>query len=472
MTIGVRTEKMHYRAGEVMRGKVYLSVRGKSEPALSILLQLRGQEHSVIHYTTSETERDGRREETYTRDHYDQAKNEFFHTEYPLHTFAGQQVRSGQYEYPFSIHLPTTLPSSMRCDKGQSHCCVEYLVAVTLIRPPSGMFSSDPRDKQKLTIEATPALQEFANGSEVQMPPDEVPVHTCCCHNQGTMVLESQFDKTVVQPNDTIGVHFRGENFSKVKVRKVRIQLEEIVEWTAYGGNRETSKRTLYRKYLNAKQFPELDKLRRRRRRQRLQHYQGVSHEEIPFQGRSGEDAIAWKQAAIQIPRDAYDSYDGVNVHIRHVASVQLLTKGCCTTNPDSTTLVKLYRFVPEVTAKPAEASATAAPSAPSSVYDEYPSTKSTASANAEPTAPAANWDDDLLSSTAASVTATSASAPSELYDDVPVATPMAEAQLLPPDWNAQTAELVEIPMAEATVLGTVGADGSPPAASSSGPKF
>ena len=45
---------------------------------------------------------------------------------------------------------------------------------------------------------------------------------------------------------------------------------------------------------------------------------------------------------------------------------------------------------------------------------------------------------------------------------DAPI---LVEAQLLPPDWNAQTAELVEIPLAEATVLGTVTADGRPPVA-------
>ena len=59
----------------------------------------------------------------------------------------------------------------------------------------------------------------------------------------------------------------------------------------------------------------------------------------------------------------------------------------------------------------------------------------------------------DLLDTTTTSAPAAvahAASAPSQ-FEMEPIA--MAEAQALPPDWNAQTAQVVEIPMAEAMVI-------------------
>jgi hypothetical protein len=42
---------------------------------------------------------------------------------------------------------------------------------------------------------------------------------------------------------------------------------------------------------------------------------------------------------------------------------------------------------------------------------------------------------------------------PPSSYDVINGDIPIAEAQALPPNWNAQTAEVVHIPMAEAIVL-------------------
>jgi hypothetical protein len=343
--------------------------------------------------------------------------------------------------------LPINLPSSMYCNQGESRCSVEYLLTATLVKPSSGLFSSNPSSEQKLNIFAAPPDGTNLENTGLQLPMDEVPVNSCCCHYKGVMVLQAQFSKTIVQPRDSIDVKFRCQNQSTVKVKRVRVQLQQIIEWNTRQGNREVVKRVLDSREMDAAQFPELD-----RKRSRGRQYFGAAAEQEPFHGDSG-----WNRASIQVPPIIQDSYAGRSIKVRHLVSVQLVTPGCCTTAPDSTTGVQVYQSLPPTTFSESSSTdpfkyQTTAPSAPSSVYDEFSNTSATSSTPAHPSAPPGHWD-DTVATTASPVgiweSSLLPSAPLEVYDG----TPMAKAQVLPPDWNAQTAEVVTIPMAEAIVL-------------------
>lgn len=448
ITVGLRTEKTSYKAGESVKGTVYVSVTKQAQPAQAIMLRVSGREHSLVHYTTSETRREGQEDRTHTRDHYDESSCDFLQMEYPLHRFQTQQLLPGQYEFPFTIQLNHDLPSSMSCKQGQSHCSVEYILTATMVKPSSGIFSSNPSSEQKLNIFAAPPAGENLENTSLQLPVEEVPVNSCCCHYKGVMSLQAKFSKTTVQPRDSIDVNFRCQNQSTVKVDRVRVQLEQITEWNANRGNREVVKRVLDRREMDAAQFPELDKRHRRKH-----HHFGAAPEQQPFRGDSG-----WNRALIQVPPMIQDSYNGRCIKVRHLVSVHLLTSGCCTNDPDATTMVQVYHSLPATTYSPAEPfkDPTKVPSAPSSIYDEYSNTTATSDTPIHPPALPGHWDGDImLATTTASPVgweeAFSPSAPSEAYDDG--TTPMAEAQVLPPDWNAQTAELVAIPMAEAMIV-------------------
>ena len=443
VTVGLRTEKQTYKAGDRVSGTVYVNVDRRAHPAQAIALRILGREHSLVHHTTSETRREGHDEQTHHRDHYDESTSDFLHVEYPLQSFATGRLLPGQYEFPFNITLPSNLPSSMSCRQGESHCSVEYLLTATLVKPSSGIGSLHPNAEQKLSIMAIPPPGEHLEDSSLLLPVDEVPVYSCCCHNKGSMILQTQFSKTTVQHQDTIDVQFRCSNQSTIQVKTVRIQLEEITEWTAHNrGRSEVVKRILDRREMDASQFPELAKRHKRRQRD----YFGV-----PPDHEHGSDQ--WRHASIHIPFSARDTYNGQVVKVRHLVSVQLITKGCCNTHPDATTSVQVYQSIPS-----RSGTASTVPSAPSSLYDEY---SAAAMVSTEPTAtaPPSHWDDDAVShSTWNNHVPMTSSAPSELYDGIAAATataplPTAEAQLLPSDWNAQTAEVVTIPMAEAIVL-------------------
>jgi Arrestin (or S-antigen), N-terminal domain len=145
ITVGLRTEKLCYRAGDRVNGTVYVSVnQPQGQPIRAILLRLEGQERAVVHYTSTETEGDASR----SRDHYDESNVTFSKMEHPLQTFPTGKIGRGHYEFPFTIQLPQSLPSSMDCQSGQSHCSVQYKLTATFAKPSSGLFSSHPFSKR------------------------------------------------------------------------------------------------------------------------------------------------------------------------------------------------------------------------------------------------------------------------------------------------------------------------------------
>jgi hypothetical protein len=472
ISIGLRTDQTSYTAGDTVTGRVYVLITKEAQPVQALVLQLRGEEHAVVNNTTGDDRRRNRREFTFLR------------MEYPLHTYNSDQQQQqhqqhflpvGQYEYPFSIHLPAgcdavyNLPSSMHCQSdyfAESYCEVKYELIVTLQQPSSGLFHSNPQSRQSMTIYAAspPATilhlllgqepeQEdttTCSSSALQLPLEHVPVHNYCgCLRQGSMALEAQLTERILQPHDAVHVQFSCRNQSTATVHTVRVQLEQIVEWKGRNRYRETRKRVLDCTDMGAAQFPELTKLQRRPPRNvpppyyyyEEQQYpdhpeQYHDHHHHPHDHHDPEQTVpmhqeqqqaassntttttttnCWHSSSVQVPPIAYDSYRGRAVQVRHVLSVQLLTNGLFTTNPESSALIQIFRSVPKVTVATASAV----------VLDQQP-------------LPCSSYG-SCTTSTSTSSTSSS--------------TPMAQAQLLPPDWHAQTAEVVDIPMAQVTIL-------------------
>jgi len=218
--------------------------------------------------------------------------------------------------------------------------------------------------------------------------------------------------------------------------------------------------------------FPELEALRRTPRKVRRHNLQNNNESE------ESEDHLllqykAWhRMGPLLVPSYAKDTYTrGTAIQVRHLLSLQLQTTGWCTTNPDMSSLVELYRHQPTTTSN-ATTNATATIGVvnnnPCCSYEQQQQYQTTATAAAAATTPSAPFEDEFSSTAmpqqATTATAT-ATAPSDVYDydnnnKMPPSStsilPTAEAQLvLPDDWNtnAHTADVVNIPMAEATIL-------------------
>jgi Arrestin (or S-antigen), N-terminal domain/Arrestin (or S-antigen), C-terminal domain len=472
MTIGLRVNRppsgeRSFKAGAVLYGRVYLSVSKQPQPARSVLLKLTGKEDLVVHHTSQERRTDhhgGRTHESspVTQDHYDHSTHHIFQMEYALKTFPGGTIPVGQYEFPFALQLPHTMPSSMTCRKGQSTCEVKFeLVAEVHQQEPLNFppFLSNLTAREELPIIATTQLTHDHNSS-LHLPVDIIPITQCCCFPKGTMALETALDKTSVGVKDGIKVGFRCENKSTVAVHAVRIQLHEVIKWTS---NRRTESvsTTLDEIILDAYQYPELERLHREPRRSRGDDYSTLESHDTRL------DHQPWHAPSrpIVVPQRAKDTYDGRGIQVQHTITVELLTNGCCSSNPDATTLIQIYRKLasswsdaqggpcgtPSAPLEEADPLAPPTSTAPPGVYDEfyhegtqyhYQQQSQHGATSAYAAVSSSAYNIDALGNNGGVI--------------------MVEAQALPPDWNAQTAEVVTIPMAEAIVIGVESTSSTP----------
>mmetsp|Transcript_6330 Transcript_6330/g.14984 ORF Transcript_6330/g.14984 Transcript_6330/m.14984 type:complete len:346 (-) Transcript_6330:347-1384(-) len=319
-----------------------------------------------------------------------------------------------------------------------SKCEVKYEVIAEVFQKPNSIFHTNPNAKEQVTVVANPGITTASdNNTSLSLPVEIIPISECACcccfgcARVGTMALEAEFAKTRLlldtPPTTTptrpgnngswgnntnnasysepLVIRFRGSNKSTAEVSRVRARLIETIEWTA-NGHTKSVKTTLATATKDGTLYPELDKMWRK-------PFSWEQH-----RGNEANDLLLtrnpWRtidpSLSVHSSRPT-DTYNGISILVRHVLSLSLDTQGCCTTNPDATALVELYR-------NPA-------------IYNEGFSVPAAAGS----TAPVESE---------ASAFATG------YTDSTPV---VATAVPLPEDWNATTAEVVTIPIAEATVL-------------------
>jgi len=478
-----RSQLSFYKAGTTVTGRVYLSVTKNNLTARSIRLKLIGKENLVLHHTSEVEERDrhGRRTGTSQQDHYEHSSHDVVSLDYPLHIFDGGTLVRGQFEFPFALDLPPTLPSSLhKLSKGQSNCEVVYELVAEVDQsqlssnPVSNLFSKNPSASQKLEVAAITSTTRHHDTS-LHIPPEDFAIQACCCcRYMGYITMECQVDATTIRPGASctnsgadsgLGLRWRAQNRSTATVNQIKAQLVQKIEWSSHG-HRECLSSVLAQTTFDARGFPELDKLKRRqvqrfRRTGRIgpRNTDGV-YQAAPSSDGSYETSIygvgneVWHNMNLPpIPshHTTADSYQGHAIQIRHVLLVTLETKGCCTTNPEASTLMLVYKSMDDGIG-------------PNDSYQPYGSSLD----ECPPTAPSQesySYTDSVQSGGIgggsggfSSVTYSDSSrpsAPSDAYDDNNGVTAVAEAHAvrLPDDWNAETLPVQHIPMAEAVVL-------------------
>mmetsp|Transcript_20006 Transcript_20006/g.29657 ORF Transcript_20006/g.29657 Transcript_20006/m.29657 type:complete len:425 (-) Transcript_20006:239-1513(-) len=407
ISVGIRTNQSSYKAGDTVYGRVYLSVSKESEAAEGLLLRLVGEEEATVHHQTSHEEprQNSRGSTRCTEDHYERSNSCFFHVEYPLHTCKNGKLTRGQYEYPFSIDLPQNLTSSMSVRVGESCCEINYKVIVVVKKAQEGassLFRSNIQANQRVDISS---MDSSFDDTSIQLPFEVFPITNCCCFERGTMVLEASMDKTIVAPLSTVEVAYRAINNSTSVVDRVCVKISQITTWCS-NGHSKTLETILDERNIDGEDYPAL-----RRLAKKPKIYIGKAVAETLILNQE------WSSTRLHLPSKSLDSYQGRLLEVKHVLSVQLISKGCCTSNPDSSTRIYIVRFLQNGEVKDASAnSLDVAPSAPLDTFDT--------------TSP--SFDDQKQPL---------------------VSLPLAEAHVLPPDWNAQLAEVVDIPMAHAVIV-------------------
>ena len=403
--IGIRLDQNVVEAGNVLKGRVYLSIRSRHQQAQGIHLVLKGEEKSLI----VKKETDHNRE---TRQRFTMSST-ILHMDVPLKTFTDGGVSSGQYEYPFEWPLPDNIPSSMHCQRGDSNCSIEYQLTAYLDNSRSVTVLPD------LSSNVTVTVLGFSGGQShgIQVDLEEYRIKSCCA-DRGTISMGWDADTTVTAPKGVISVGITGKNDSIVDTKFLKVKLMETVTWSA-DGHTETSARQIASSEIyvteNALWKP-LVQLPTRRERVR-NHYD-------PMGGDVRGDVFQNRcSTQVNVSQDARDSYLGNAIGVRHSLTVTAVTPGgCCVTSPESSVLIKVQRRMP-IGAVPTVATAFPQPSAP--MFEE------------ELIIPLSEME--IVST----------------YQDAP----MAIAEILPEDWAPQESPVVTIPASSVYVQATASAE-------------
>lgn len=485
MTIGLKVvNEGDVLAGSVLRGQIYLSVTSRKVNAHSIRLKMIGIEKAVVHHTR--TESDGGNKSK-TKDCYERYSNKFYKIDHCIKNFPNGSIPRGQYEFPFELQLKKSLPSSMEVRSGQSYCGVRYEVFAEVFEKPNSIFFSNTQsNKEKVTMIGLPVTPVDKNhDSSLHLPVEVIPISSCrcCCFawctKIGTLALETKYDKTTFildsraptrqhlncnTKKPICRVQFRSENRSKAKVESVRAQITETIEWCV-NGHRKIIMNNLATSFIHTSVCPELDdSVGRHQLWTKNGNDKTTSSERLL-------ESKPWRTIDLIMREGAQtrDTYRGSVVQVRHVLNTTINTQGRCTTNPDASALIKFYRNpnnfigvhdnqqhhqhqqnISQITPFDNEVFDS---------YNEYPYDIT----SPQPTAPPIHHNSalelpisqDIPFDNNPSIGIRQRNAP-PIYHDSTLDIPMAEAQLvLPGDWNAETAEVVIIPIAEATVVDT-----------------
>jgi len=468
-TVGIRTDQETYDAGSVVTGTIYVSITtSKPVQATSLNLSFVGEERVVIHHTTSEshTDHQGRTTNRH-RDHYERANCIFYKFDYPIASFQGKQggiIAPGQYEYPFQVTLPQDLPGCTSCVRGQSRCDILYKMTAHFVQPDAGFFSKPPHFTKSFGVLAHTDAQQTNDVAGIKLPPEVTPVKTCCCFGKGTMTLQCEIDKSILSPHDHLEIQFAGKNESTVKVLNVKVELDEIVEWHAHGHSEKLTRAAAERVLAGGHEMPEFQELRRVPRRH---HYFGIPDSSDATASLTNNTPS--RKTFLVVPGDIRDTYRGNLMEVRHIVTITLVTSGgCCTTSPESCVALQVRRRPTggQAVAVPAngpiynDSTTTVTPTAPTEDIQSFSSSTTPVEAPPAyaPATSAASFNNNNNNNNDNTNGYPAPTAPLQEYgdydDDHGNDVVMAQAEpVLPVDWSAQTANVVEIPMAQAMLL-------------------
>lgn len=323
-TLAISLDQEAAYSGGSLSGRAYLYVKEEIK-CTALQLEVFGAEFSHVHWTTQETHGSGENRKTVTKHHHAYARRHLLRVVVTLASFPNGSLPPGSYEFPFSLVLPSGLPSSMYAAGGGGSCKISYSVKARLYRREWHKF--DIRAKRPLLVSAAPFPPEpvpyFAS-------PHTVPINTFCCIPNGTITLGAVADDTRLSRGETFGVGVAVDNSSTAQINSVSVKVKEFVSWRA-GGHSNHEWRTVV-----AASFDPLT----------LQGAAKKASADIKAAASPGEarDAVLHRlyetlhsgsqRSSLAIPPTARDTYQGSVLSVRHRMLLRATT-GCCVTDPE-----------------------------------------------------------------------------------------------------------------------------------------
>lgn len=280
-------------------------------------LTFEGFEKTVVHYSASEGDKTVSKtaygSRTLVRINVPVSQSSLFQN--------GKRIQRGQYQLPFDIETPDSLPASMYFSWGGDSCEVVYKVKAIL--KGSGVLWNY-NCESKVVIKAMPKTVE-------RVPfiarPDTQRIRLLCCLNRGTVSLGAKVDATHLERGTDTAVSIACYNDSTVQVRSITASLVERVEWSADWHNQWCT---------NKLDIHNFDKSMRGTERQKRPGKTNADLKQIYQDIIDGSNT-----GSLSLPLTALNSYYGSLITVKHEIVVKITT-GCCIDNPTITIPVQV----------------------------------------------------------------------------------------------------------------------------------
>lgn len=312
----------------LVTGRTYLNVTQEIQ-ADGLHLLLIGEEYTQIcHDERSSFAHSGERNYSSTHREIDRASASLVHMDVNLTTFSSGKIPPGQYEYPFEWELPSNLPGTMYCAKGDSHCEIRYRMTAYLSSRSRAFGEPEHSTTQSLCIVGQSSHIQGPSG--IVMEPEVVRMKSCC-FDSGQVTLGWDVDKTVASPDSVMKIGINGVNESKVEIQCLRARLVETISWSAHGRTEE-EKNVLTEAKIPTTNLPQWH----------ANHHHAYHH--LGFND-SGQSIV---ETQLLLPSQARDTYSGSIIQVRHSLVITAVTPPCYTT-VESGSLIRVQREAAQV---------------------------------------------------------------------------------------------------------------------------
>ncbi|GKY91849.1 hypothetical protein MPSEU_000156500 [Mayamaea pseudoterrestris] len=369
----LQDSKNEAEAGQVLEGRVYLSVAKQSHLSHveGIHLLLQGWEQSAVrkggsssHHNTSSSS-----------SHRSSASATTSST--PVHTATStiakidhaivkvSEIKVGQYEYVFRWRLPEHLPSSMRCqskDYSSSFCEIRYTLTAYLAGAATTKHTGKreeantlPSSSVTLVVFATPPSSHEALQLHrpIYAQLQDYPISTCWFWSKGKLCMGWQVaDGNLSCPGDVVNVEVFGSNQSRTSVQYFIVKCMETVQWKLEqtGENaRASDSRSMACTRTLCEQRLSTDYCANWQAKSGYGLLSGSSHTNSNSNNDYHHAPNAPLRTQLVIPTDAHDYYSGRLLTVRHTLVVTACMKGWATSSPESASELIMMRKLPPI---------------------------------------------------------------------------------------------------------------------------
>ncbi|CAB9511814.1 Arrestin domain containing [Seminavis robusta] len=327
------------RAGEKLSGRLIIR---SIQPvrATNIALYFRGKEYTAVQH--NETRKVGDNYQTVRVTSH--GKHQFFRMDMPVPNLSsviwnGKTVR-GQHEVPFEIKLPRNLPSSMQIEEYGDSATIAYCLRAKLTG--SG-FLKNYQATQSVNILAR---AEPAEASPYIVQPTSTTIRSFGLVRKGEITYGAKVPVTKLAPGQKAEAYVALINNSGKSVKEVKVELTEVVQWSAHGHYRTVYNR-LWTERFSEQHFTGSQKLDKEslKKKQHDANRKQKSYRQVLAAVNDNEGS---SRCTILVPQGSHESFRGTSIKVSHTLRIKMRTKFGAT-NPEFSVPIDIVQEIQQI---------------------------------------------------------------------------------------------------------------------------